>query len=116
MPPYLMKKLLRRRKRRLLIVSCDEGRAVNHTIGTFEFPVFPPMTSEVRVMPGSIDRQIWRDPESGLLWAIEIMEGHVVGRAGPMHDRELDLDLDTLRFERDSGCLREMAERRQRYR
>ena len=68
------------------------------------------------VMPASIDRQIWRDPQFGQLWAIEIMEGHVVGRAGPMRDRELALDLGTLRFERDAGCLREIAERRQRQR
>jgi hypothetical protein len=66
-------------------------------------------------MSGHIDHQIWRDPEFGQIWVIEIMEGHVVGRAGPMRDHDLALDFDTLRFERDPGCLREIAERRQRH-
>ena len=71
---------------------------------------------EVSVMSEHIDRQIWRDPQFGQLWVIEIMNGCVVGRAGPIRERELGLDVNTVRFERDPGCLREIAERRRRHR
>lgn len=34
--------------------------------------------------------EFWRERETGEVWAVELLEGIVVGLRGPLHHREVD--------------------------
>ena len=66
---------------------------------------------EEPAMTEYVERLVWRDPLLRTVWVLELLEGHVVGYAGPVRSGEGSPEFDTLRFERDSGFLRGIAER-----
>jgi len=70
--------------------------------------------NEVMIVVDRVYRRVWRDPVLGDVWVLEILDGHVVGYAGPVHGSDKPPD-DLLRFERDPGFLRRIDDQFQRH-
>ena len=66
-------------------------------------------------MDRRVQRIVWRDPVLGDVWILEILEGRVVGYAGPVHRDEKPPD-DWSRLERDPEFLRRIGDLFQRHR
>jgi hypothetical protein len=61
-------------------------------------------------------REIWKDPVSGRLWAVELLRDRVVGCCGPLDPRGADAtSIGGGAFERDRSMLRALDDRRDRF-
>jgi len=63
-------------------------------------------------MVANLERRIWHDHDAGKFWALEVMNGRVIGCAGPILGDEIAVDhLDALYFERTPVLLRWIDQR-----